>query len=72
MIDSDAHYAVMIWGDVDPYTYGPFGTEEEVDDKIRTLREKEGDHHGYFWIHLQEDGKLTMGDYPSSFFEEDE
>lgn len=48
---AEIFYFVFIWGDIEPETFGPFGTYAAMLEKARGTREKEGpDEGGFYWF----------------------
>lgn len=64
------HYAIVMYGDVEPNTYGPYKTTEERDKKALSHRELHGDEDGIYWARVTEKGELEIGAYSGAFFNE--
>ena len=43
------YYFILIWGDVEPQQFGPYGTWDTMAKKAKRSRVDWGDEHGYFW-----------------------
>jgi hypothetical protein len=65
-------YVLVVAGDVEPTTYGPFDTEAERDDWARRYRREQDNEgrDGVFALDVREDGRPMTFPYSAAFFEE--
>ena len=65
------YYLIMVWGDVEPGTYGPYPTEEKREEAAKELRREHGDKHGIYAADVEDNGELTVYTFSGAFFGED-
>jgi hypothetical protein len=70
------HYVLLVEADVEPYLIGPFWNVEKRNARAKELKREHGDSSGIFWMDVDpmpigEEKEISVGSYPSSFFEDD-
>lgn len=63
------YYVLLIWGDIEPELYGPYGTAGERDNQAWTLRTEHGDKHGIYSLDVSDTGEPSVEAYSGGFFE---
>jgi len=64
------YYLIEVYGGVEPFTQGPYQTEDERDGVARQIHETQDEDDSLFWADVEEAGKLTVGSYSAGFFEQ--
>jgi hypothetical protein len=64
-------YLVIVYGDVEPMTAGPYKSSIDRDQGAKDFRASdEAQEDGIFWLNITDDWAPEIGAYSDSFFEE--
>jgi hypothetical protein len=63
------YYVLFIRGDVEPEKYGPFPTEEKMDEEAKRLRKEEGEDEGGIFP-VEAEGEFNVGCFSGGFLDD--
>lgn len=65
------YYVILVWRDVEPETFGPYGKESDREAIAVKLRKEDPClENGIFWADIDADGFLTTGSYSAAWSDE--
>lgn len=69
------HFLLVLWGDVDPETRGPYKTAEERDNAAFQEKQDNGDENGIYaldtWVDDEGKCQVSVEAYSGGFFREE-
>lgn len=61
------YYLIEVEGGIEPFTQGPFETENERDEIAKEIHAAIGEDDCLFWADVDDRGVLTVGPYMAGF-----
>lgn len=61
------YYLIEVEGGIEPFTQGPFETENERDEIAKEIHAAMGEDDCLFWADVDDRGVLTVGSYMAGF-----
>lgn len=62
------YYLIEVHDGIEPFSQGPFESEDERDEIAREIRAGMEEDDCLFWADIDERGVLTVGSYTAGFF----